>query len=1508
MVTLARLPRLNSHSSHQNKPAAGLLMSLRLRQAIPGRPNDGLKQGVDVLAVDGNGFVIYPSGPNVVVLGNDLELSDTLQFWAALPHRAASSSTSSVKGVCCIGKESLIIAWSDIHVVIWQYVISKGRGSWTVHSTMVASAAVSCADFIDGSLVLGTAEGMEFWRTDLKAEVIVWDRLWARPCSSPSRIHVSPEIGHVAWFREGQRSVQILALDRKGLANGVSQELRHPREIEWISWRKAKTQSGDAYLYTITSNSVLRVYSPVLDDPTWFQLLSSSDHRAFVINGSGKKGKEMDQARGAIWVLDADVVRQTLTAEMGRVKEGPKKPSVEIQQALEGLESGEYDLVAWVGKDGRFVLRSIVNMDRRPPTLLKSLPIASTLLLNAVPWSPYAHLLPASSSTRALAVLPPRSSGHIAVCDIDFTDLLSSSASAVIARPSLADPNETVSIHLSQPIDHFVRTPNGRGLLAVGEDGESSAWQKEKRGKMSKTQRLGKALLGKGLWNAKHKPHRAAVFAKGRAMVFCDCGDSGEAKIILRHLDEGSTQPTEGITLHHFERDAGDDVEMLLAVSDIDDGHSGKGRRTQRAFVMAVTRHGQAWVWLVESRWATEPGETERGDIPTITLVSQHRLPVDIGDGTSDRPLHILPVDPMGWHTSVIDWTTNTPLQDMVLTISEEGVLEFWTPQLGHHYAFESGHANGHTAGDHCSNGDMLHGDLPWSRSGVVHTDKRNVIMARCSSRKKTALVTCSSDTYEITIWDSNVSEFSTGLELIHTFEPGEVIQDLDWTTTTDLQSVLAVGFAHQVVLVCEQRMSYVESNPGWAPFLIVNMEQYTTVPINDSIWLAGGSLAVGAGNQIYLFSRFLERDTPTPSPSASAKSVAFDDEPEDIFQLIASQNGPLWDYHPTVLAQCLLWNKLDLVKRILRDLVQSFKDSQQKGRRRLAFKRLEPIEFFSKRIVATAARSARKYDGLFGNDVNDVDDEDPFNLSLVNKLHDYLNESMIMPLSRAEKSMLATIAQATLEVEQQRRSLDISGLRYLISIRIFFNQTQRPSLSGTATPITDTHVTTETSLHGARLSFRNIVWATHSESQEMLLTAATECCLNGKMLWEDAKRYGVFLWLQSTDAIKAQLEVVARNRFMVDENRDPTACSLIFFALGKKKVLHGLWRQAYTHKEQQMMLKFLANDFELDRWKTAAIKNAYALLSKQRYEYAAAFFMLAGNAKDAINVCLRQLEDWQLAIALARVVEGGTDGPLMRWILSDTVIPLAFAGGHRWLATWAFWMLGRRDLAVRVLLSPLAEVAAAWSPEEDVEVGNPENDDPSLLLLFRHLKSKSLQTAKGTSEIPQRTEFGFVLHNARVFFRMGCHSLALDLLRSWSFDRPFFPPPTKRIVSAIVTPSVKSSESPTPVRSSLDSTASFVRPRRPSFMLSNHNRRESMFMDIDVLAEKSEPVSRLPTPPRSESPVFTEEIDEKTANGSEVKQVEKIENEPRKVGNLMKDLKQDVQQGAMEFDMDSFF
>lgn len=150
-------------------------------------------------------------------------------------------------------------------------------------------------------------------------------------------------------------------------------------------------------------------------------------------------------------------------------------------------------------------------------------------------------------------------------------------------------------------------------------------------------------------------------------------------------------------------------------------------------------------------------------------------------------------------------------------------------------------------------------------------------------------------------------------------------------------------------------------------------------MPINDSIWLAGGSLAIGAGNQIYLFSRFLDRDSPIPSPSASAHSVSLHaGEPEDLFQLIAWQNGPLLDYHPTVLAQCLIWGKpssppcsttrrlisagkMDLVKRILVDLHRNLKDSEDRGRKYLSYQRLDPFDFVAiKKNPAASPKSVR--------------------------------------------------------------------------------------------------------------------------------------------------------------------------------------------------------------------------------------------------------------------------------------------------------------------------------------------------------------------------------------------------------------------------------------------------------------------------------------------------------------------------------------------------------------------
>lgn len=61
-------------------------------------------------------------------------------------------------------------------------------------------------------------------------------------------------------------------------------------------------------------------------------------------------------------------------------------------------------------------------------------------------------------------------------------------------------------------------------------------------------------------------------------------------------------------------------------------------------------------------------------------------------------------------------------------------------------------------------------------------------------------------------------------------------------------------------------------------------------------------------------------------------------------------------------------------------------------------------------------------------------------------------------------------------------------------------------------------------------------------------------------------------------------------------------------------------------------------------------------------------------------------------------------------------------------------------------------------------------SSDPALVVLYKQLREKTLQTLKGASQVPPRAEWNFVLRNARLYDRMGCDFLALDLVRHWEF------------------------------------------------------------------------------------------------------------------------------------------
>ncbi|CAE6416915.1 unnamed protein product [Rhizoctonia solani] len=1122
-----------------------------------------------------------------------------------------------------------------------------------------------------------------------------------------------------------------------------------------------------------------------------------------------------------ICLLDREAVMDSLHKAMDRHIEGlPQQVEEESarRDRLKCIVDEGWDLFAVVTQDGAVTVRAITNVDRRPPTLLHQFATLhsppQTLAPNMCDLS--FRYEPSSSST--FIITTPRLQSYV-VSPLSFFDAQAGgvwqSSVEQAGRGSLG------------PIKRFVRTGSGLAFGVCYEAGGGEVWRRHPD----------KGIVRMGRWSL---GYTSVVFDEGRAVASYN---KSTRKLAVYYL------PSDSISSVDIS-----DIDSLIVLKD-----SGT-----RASILAVTP-----LRSIIRLHCTLPSDHSP---MRLNILGPTPFPTPT---SKDNPALILPVDPMGW-----SFTPDTVqgAHDSLLSISHSGVLAFWT----------------------------LTEDGGWRATGRVHTERTSIKLAKCSTAKKSALgklfnapfmrvhpvnsvitvVTTEEGREELTVWDHKESEFSSGLEYARVFD--EPIRDLDWTSTAapQSQSILAIGFAQHVILLCQQRLTYFDDETAWVeigrvepsqsvpciyrvpPFTKLEL-RLTSYNISDSIWLAGGMLLVGAGHQMFLY------DSSEESTSRNDRSE--DQQTRDLFEIVASHNGPLEDHHPQMLLQCLLWGKIDLVKDIIVRLAASFDAAESAGSESLYFTRLSPWQFLS---------GHASYDSVITWS-GSADDDDPnsFSRRLVERLLRKLEQKRPPHLSESEQAHLIVMIQTTLEIDEQRRALDANGLRYLISIRSFYTLNRR--LEAFGDDLKHNGVSNSRAGKRERLRYRDIVWAFHSESQQIMMDASTEAC-GGRMTWSDAKALGVFLWTRSPEDLKNQMEVLARNQYLLSD-RDPVSCSLFYFALGKIKLVHGLWRQAAWHKDYALMVKFLSNDFTEPRWRTAALKNAFALLGKQRFEFAAAFFMLGGSLQDAVNVCIKQLNDFQLAIALARVVEGDA-GPVLRSILIKIVVPLAFKEGNRWLGSWAFWMLDRRDLAVRILLTPLGRLASSLKEDFTIEeTGDPHFDDPSLALLFAQLKSKSLQTVKGVSEISGQTEFNFVLQMARVFCRMGCHPLALAITTSWSFDRPTLP--TQGVVRRNSNVSSAPS-SPTMSRR----TEIQPRPR-------NHTRRKSLIMDMDISAlpptRTVSPVPEVPTPAPPEAEAPQKEVPQGVKDNSTI--------QPRKLGlgSLMQAAKQEV--NVPEFDMGAF-
>jgi len=228
----------------------------------------------------------------------------------------------------------------------------------------------------------------------------------------------------------------------------------------------------------------------------------------------------------------------------------------------------------------------------------------------------------------------------------------------------------------------------------------------------------------------------------------------------------------------------------------------------------------------------------------------------------------------------------------------------------------------------------------------------------------------------------------------------------------------------------------------------------------------------------------------------------------------------------------------------------------------------------------------------------------------------------------------------------------------------------------------------------------------------------------------------GVGLWLRDIELCKQLMEKMARAQY-IQGNKDPFRCLLFYAALNKPKVVATLFRAS---RQNDKIAELLSQDFTQDRWKLIAGKNAFALLARQRYEEAIGFFLLAGKVSDACRVCVKNLGDYQLAVLLARVLEGDSS-PILADIFDHHLVMMARANRDAWLACIA--SLLKRDAAasLHVFTPGVLEVLSA--PDEQAFFVNAMRDGDLLPTRYdacepTFIKERLLQApfwGKATSE-----------------------------------------------------------------------------------------------------------------------------------------------------------------------------
>lgn len=147
------------------------------------------------------------------------------------------------------------------------------------------------------------------------------------------------------------------------------------------------------------------------------------------------------------------------------------------------------------------------------------------------------------------------------------------------------------------------------------------------------------------------------------------------------------------------------------------------------------------------------------------------------------------------------------------------------------------------------------------------------------------------------------------------------------------------------------------------------------------------------------------------------------------------------------------------------------------------------------------------------------------------------------------------------------------------------------------------------------------------------------------KLDWTCVRDLRLAFWLRSDEKLRSVSEEVGQK--MYKDSKDILKSAIFFIVAGKKRTLTNLAAADNTESGKKFY-KFLTTfDFTTERGRSAAEKNAFSLLSKNRYDSAAAFFLLAEPPilRSAVETIATKMEDIDLAFLVARLMSNPVPG-----------------------------------------------------------------------------------------------------------------------------------------------------------------------------------------------------------------------------------------------------------------------